>query len=101
MFYYAAVGNISKTQRDCSESFQQGPPHPRTVKSIIDKFEATWSVGHAAGAGRPVSVSTEENQDLLATAITASPHKSVRRLSVEHGLSVTLEKRFTKLNRPR
>ena len=56
--YYAAGGNISKTLRDFSESLHQAPPHPRTVKSIIAKFEATGSVVHAAGAERPVSVST-------------------------------------------
>lgn len=86
-FIYQCNNNISAARRKFEERWNISAPRHETFKSLLDKFEQTGSVHHQAGGGRPPSVNTEENRDTVATMLTQSPRKSLRRLSSETGIS--------------
>lgn len=69
-----------------NDTFSTPAPTRLTIYKIRDKFEETGSVLDAARSGRPVSVTTEDNQYLVAQALQMSPNKSTRRCSLELGI---------------
>ena len=85
--FYSSGCNVSRTLREYESLHHEKAPNRYTVTSIVRKFEKTGSVNDAAKSGRPRTESTEDTKTLLATAITQSPTKSVRRMSQEHNLS--------------
>ena len=89
-FYYQNNENGAAAGRLLAEHFQikhviQG----RNITNLVKKFEETGNINDAPRTGRPVSATTNERGDNLIASLTGSPQKSVRRLSDEHGISIT------------
>ena len=66
---------------------QQPAPNRKTFDSIVSKFENIGSVTHVSGASRTITVSSPEAKELVATDITQSLNKFMRRSGQEQGLS--------------
>ena len=89
-FYYQYNENGAADGRLLTEHFQikhviQG----RNITNLVKKFEETGSINDAPRTGRPVSATTNERGDNVIASLTGSPQKSVRRLSDDHGISIT------------
>ena len=70
-------------------------PNNTTITRLINKFRETGSVQDRKSTGRP-SVLTEQVLDNVKQRLTASPRKSLRKLSVQAGLSLSSTFRATK-----
>lgn len=71
------------------ETFGTQAPKRQTIYRIPDKFDATGSILNAQKTGRPKTVCTEDNKQLVAEAFVHSPKKSTRRASAELDISQT------------
>ena len=65
---------------------EKTPPNKSTIKRLYDKFKTTGSVVDAPRSGRP-KVLTEDKVTDISAAMAISPHKSLRRLSGQSGVS--------------
>lgn len=70
-------------------------PNNTTITRLINKFRETGSVQDRKSTGRP-SVLTEQVLDNVKQRLTTSPRKSLRKLSVQAGLSLSSTFRATK-----
>ena len=71
--------------------FDTQPPKS-TIYSLVKKFEDTESVGDAPRSGRPRTLMTDANSDIIAAAYVHSPTKSQRRASLYQEALVVLWK---------
>ena len=82
---YRKSENAETVHKEWRDTFQTEPPR-QLIYQIRDKFEETGSVKNAPKSGRPRTVTTSENDELVAGAFERSPHKSTRRASAELGI---------------
>ncbi|KAK2941555.1 hypothetical protein BLNAU_23539 [Blattamonas nauphoetae] len=54
------------------------PPCTETIKNLIRRFEETGTVADLPRSGRPITVSTPENQDRVRDHFRLQPTRSVR-----------------------
>ena len=85
--YYESGNSYKHVQDNWADEFQSAIPSKSTMHDLISKFNNTGSVVNIKQSGRPVSIRTDENKDLVAAAFTDSPTKSIRRASVELSMS--------------
>jgi len=78
--------NAETVRKEWRDTFQTDPPSRQSIYRIRDKFEETGSVKNAPKSGRPRTVTTTENENLVASAFQRSPQKSTRRASSELGI---------------
>ena len=78
--------NAETVRNEWRDTFQTDPTSRQSIYRIRDKFEETGSVKKAPKSGRPRTVTTTENEELVAGAFQRSPHKSTRRASAELGI---------------
>ena len=79
---YWKTENVEKIRQKWAENFDTPPPSRQTIYRIRDKFDETGSICNAPKSGRPVSVTTQENEMLVSQAFTNSPQKSKQRASI-------------------
>ena len=84
---YWKTENAKKVQQKWAKEFDTPPPSRQTIYRIRDKFDETESICNAPKRGRPVSVTTQENEMLVSQAFAKSPQKSKQRASIELGIS--------------
>ncbi|XP_037020829.2 uncharacterized protein LOC119063554 isoform X1 [Artibeus jamaicensis] len=84
---YWKTENAEKVRQKWAEEFDTPSPSRQTIYRIRDKFDKTGSICNAPKSGRPVSITTQENEMLVSQAFTESPKKSKQRASVELGIS--------------
>lgn len=84
---YWKTENAEKVRQKWAEEFDTPSPSRQTIYRIRDKFDETGSICNAPKSGRPVSITTQENEILVSQAFTESPKKSKQRASVELGIS--------------
>ena len=77
-------------------TFGTQAPKRQTIYRIRDKFNATGSILNAPKTGRPKTVCTEDNKQLVAETFVQSPKKSTRRASLELSISRTSIMRILK-----
>ena len=73
--------NSETVRKKWVETFGIPAPKRRTIYRIRDKFDTTGSILNIHKTGRPKTVCTEENKELVAEAYDLSPKKSTRRAS--------------------
>ena len=78
------------------ETFGTQAPKRQTIYRIRDKFDATGTILNAPKTGRPKTVCTEYNKQIVAEAFAHSPKKSTRRVSTELDISQTSLRRIRK-----
>ena len=83
---YSKPGNAAEVRRNWTLTFSTPAPTPRTIYRIRDKFNATGSVRNVPPPGRPKSVCTEENTQLVTESFAHNPCNSIRRSSLELGI---------------
>ena len=54
--------NVIRTWPDF---FESNSPHRETIYNLQDKFDVTGSVSDAPPSGKPVTINTTENQELV------------------------------------
>ena len=84
---YFSTGSYKNIQEEWSNSFSTATPTKSTMFALINKFNTTGSTADAPRSGRPISVTTEENRQLVQGAFSASPKQSARRASIELEIS--------------
>ena len=62
--------------RTWPDFFESNPPHRETIYNLRDKFLVTGSVSDAPRSGRPVTINTTENQELVAQLFVENPQTS-------------------------
>lgn len=96
---YYETRNSAEVQRRWSKVFNSSPPARNSILDLVRKFEATGSVLHAKGAGRPRTATNEKKEGELLESLKHSPQKSSRRLSTELSVShMAVMRIFQKLN---
>ena len=83
---YWKTENVEKFRQKWAEEFDTPAPSRQTIYRIRDKFDETGSICSAQKSGRPVSVTTQENEMLASQAFTKGPQKSKQRASIELGI---------------
>ncbi len=90
-----------KTYQVSSDAFRnQYPdekvPSRQAIHQLAKKFEEAGSVDDASRSGRPATVRTEENRQLVSEAFLRNPQTSQRRASTELNMSRTSLRRLMK-----
>ena len=67
--------NAEKVQQKWAEEFDTPPPTRLTIYRLCNKFDQTGSICNVPKSGRPISVTTHENEMLIALAFTQSLKK--------------------------
>ena len=70
---YFSTGSYKNIQEEWSNSFSTATPTKSTMFALINKFNTTGSTADAPRSGRSISVTTEENRQLVQGAFSASP----------------------------
>lgn len=83
---YWKTENSERVREQWVKTFATPPPTRLTVYRLRDKFEQTGSIHNAPRSGRPITVTTRENEFKVAQAFTQSPKKSKYRASSELGI---------------
>ncbi len=84
---YSQTQNATEVSRQWKKEFGTDPPSAKYVISLNNKFDETGTVADLPRTGRALSASTVENSDRVISAFVASPIKSVRRASLQLGIS--------------
>lgn len=97
------LGECDKNCFLASRVYRQRYPelrHPKEAcfKLLIDRFSETGSVSYRKHT-RPPVVLTEENEEIIMTAVVENPHISTRELSRNHEISRTTIRRILKKNK--
>ncbi|CAF1575856.1 unnamed protein product, partial [Didymodactylos carnosus] len=71
-------------------------PTRQTVYRLAEKFDETGSVEDAPRSGRPITVRTEENTEVVSEAFRRNPQPSQRRASRDLNVSRTSLQRLMK-----
>ena len=103
---YCKTENVEKFRQKLAEVFDTPPPSRQTICRIRDKFYETGSICNDPKCGRPVSVTTQENEVLLSQAFAESLQKSSQRVYTGLGisrrsLSRLMQRVLLKMHRPR
>ena len=90
-----------KSHLTVSDAFQakfpgEKVPSRQAIHQLAKKFQETGSVEDAVRSGRPVSVCTENNADLVLETFTQDPQTSQRRASNELGIARSSLRRIMK-----
>uniref|UniRef100_A0A1B6L4Y9 DUF4817 domain-containing protein n=1 Tax=Graphocephala atropunctata TaxID=36148 RepID=A0A1B6L4Y9_9HEMI len=72
------------------------PPSRQCIRKLNLRFEQTGSVAELSRSGRPRSVTSEENLNVIAQCFVQSPTKSQRKASNEYGIARTSLRRIQK-----
>ena len=83
---YWKTENSERVKEQWVKTFATPPPTRLTIYRLRDKFEQTGSIHNAPKSGRPITVTTQENELEVAQAFTQSPQKSKHRASSELGI---------------
>lgn len=80
---FSKTNNISEVQRQMEVEFGRPKPTRDTIARLNKTFDETGSVGEGKRSGRPKSVVTPENKEIVMQELNRSPDKakSQRRLS--------------------
>ncbi|CAH1992908.1 unnamed protein product [Acanthoscelides obtectus] len=88
--HYKNGAKIKNMFRALREHFgRNNRPNETTIGRLVRKFEATGSVANLPGSGRPRSVRTPENIDVVKESVRDDPKQSTTRRSQEWGISRT------------
>ena len=68
--------NTMDVIRTWSDFFESNPPHRETIYNLRDKFDRIGSVSDAPRSGRPATINTTENQELVAQLFVENPQTS-------------------------
>jgi hypothetical protein len=79
--------NAQTVRQKWAKEFVTPAPSRQIIYRIRDKFDETGSICNAPKSGRPVIVTTQENEMLVSQTFTKSPQKSKQRASIELGIS--------------
>jgi hypothetical protein len=95
--YFRSDGN-DHNYRDVVDLFVERfpnsvPPSRQAIHSLNKMSEETGSVADIPRSGRPKSVTTGENLNIVAQSFVQSPTKSTRKASSEHGILRTRNRR--------
>jgi len=90
-----------KTLKTVNEAFQDEYPDDeiparQTIYRLATKFDETGSVEDAPRSGRPTSITTEENMELVSESYTLNPQKSQRRAAHDLDISRSSVRRIMK-----
>ena len=80
---YFSTGSDKNIQEEWNNSFSTATPTKSTMFALINKFNTTGSTADAPRSGRSISVTTEENRQL----VQGVPKQSARRASIELEIS--------------
>jgi hypothetical protein len=69
------------------------PPSRQAIHNLNKRSEQIESVADLPRSGRPKSVTTEENLNIVAQSFVQSPTKSIRKASSEHDILRTRNRR--------
>ncbi|GAB1607652.1 hypothetical protein Ahia01_001049100 [Argonauta hians] len=83
---YWKTENCERVRERWLETFSTPPPTRLTIYRLRDKFERTGSIHNTPRSGRPVTVTTPENQFKVSQAFLQCPQKSKHRASSELGI---------------
>lgn len=83
---YWKTGNCERVRERWREEFDAPPPTRLSICRLRDKFNNTGSICNASKAGRPVTITTPENEMTVAQTYVQSPKKSKKRASIELGI---------------
>ena len=86
---YIKTKSADAVRVNWTAKYATAAPSRKTIYRIRHKFDATGSVLNVKSTGRPKSVTTDENKELVAQAVAHSPGKSSRRTSLELDISQT------------
>ena len=81
------TNNAETVRKNWTTKYGTTAPSRQSIYQIRKKFDATGSVLNIKNPGRPKSVTTEENRELVAQAVVQSPQKSSRRIASELRIS--------------
>lgn len=84
---YWKTENCERVREKWIEEFHTLPPSRLSIYRLMDKFDLTGSICNAPKTGRPKTVTTEDNEMLVAQSYVQSPKKSKIRASLEIGIS--------------
>ena len=73
------IENSKRVRVQWIETFATPPRTRLTIYRLRDKFERTGSIHNASRSGRPITVTTQENEFEVAQTFTQSPQKSKHR----------------------
>jgi transposase len=62
---YWKIENVEKVRQKWAKEFDTSPRSRLTIYRISDKFDETGSICNAPKSGRPVSVTSQENELLV------------------------------------
>ncbi|CAF4924080.1 unnamed protein product, partial [Rotaria sp. Silwood2] len=90
-----------KTLKTVNEAFQDEYPDDeiparQTIYRLATKFDETGSVEDAPRSGRPTSITTEENMQLVSESYTLNPQKSQRHAAHDLDISRSSVRRIMK-----
>ncbi|CAF1264566.1 unnamed protein product [Rotaria sordida] len=90
-----------KTLKTVNEAFQDEYPDDeisarQTIYRLATKFDETGSMEDAPRSGRPTSITTEENMELVSESYTLNPQKSQRRAAHDLDISRSSVRRIMK-----
>lgn len=92
---YAVTGNISEVQRQFCKAFNFKPTRV-TIHRICLKFDETGSVERKKSSGRPKTVVTDDNRDVVRAAFEQTPSMSISRASRQLGIPASSVQRILK-----
>lgn len=75
---YWKYENAMDVIREWPAHFDTPPPRRQTIYDLRDKFERTGGIMDAPRSGRPVTVTTQENTNLVAQFLVENPRSSTR-----------------------
>lgn len=88
--YYQNSSSIRQTFRNLRTNFgQHNRPNERTIRRIVEKFEATGSVWDVHPTIRKRTGRSVENITAASTSVETNPRESIRRRAQQLGLSLT------------
>lgn len=89
--YYRNGDSLVQALREFRRHFNLPPrarvPTKHAIRTWVENFEQTGSVKKRKSSGRPRSARTPENVEAVQTAMTRSPHRSVRKVAAAVGVS--------------
>lgn len=89
VFLYAKFENYEEVRRQWKNHFSTPAPHWDTLTAIVAKFRESGSVEDQPRSGRPITATSTEKLEEVKDLVEEQPQTSVRRGSLETGMSRT------------